>query len=150
MKDFAKDGIIAVTDVDISGGGQKPLNLYIVGDNLDELSKYTLALQKKIAAIPGLVDVDTNFRAGTPEFHVVFDRDRSEALGVSTVTAGAELRARTEGIVPARYRQNGIEYDIRLMFPENYKNLKQQFAKTYVPNQNFRAILLLPVTTERR
>ena len=142
VKEFTKDGIIAVTDVDISGGGQKPLNLYIVGDNLDELSKYTLELQKKISQIPGLVDVDTNFRAGTPEFHVVFDRDRSEALGVSTVIAGAELRARTEGVVPATYRQNGIEYDIRMMFPEKNKNLKQEFNSTFVPNQNFNMVPL--------
>ena len=48
VKEFTSQGIIAVTDVDISGGGQKPLNLYIVGDNLDKLSKYTLELQKKI------------------------------------------------------------------------------------------------------
>jgi len=81
--------ILAVTDVDISGGGQKPLNLYIVGDNIDELAAYAMELQKKVALIPGLIDVDTNFRAGNPEFHVVFDRARSEALGVSTVTAGA-------------------------------------------------------------
>jgi HAE1 family hydrophobic/amphiphilic exporter-1 len=52
---------------------------------------------------------------------VVFDRDRSEALGVSTVTAGAELRYRMEGVVPATFRQNGIEYDVRVKFPESSK-----------------------------
>lgn len=147
IKSFETEAIIAVTDVDISGGGQKPLNLYIVGDNLDDLSKYTLELQKKIAAIPGLIDVDTNFRSGTAEFHVVFDRDRSESLGVSTVTAGAELRARTEGVVPATYRQNGVEYDVRLMFPDKDKDLKQQFNTTFVPNQNFNMVPLNRVST---
>ena len=44
---YAKEAVLAVTDVDISGGGQKPLNLYIVGDNLDELAKYALELQQK-------------------------------------------------------------------------------------------------------
>lgn len=147
LKEFMSEGIIAVTDVDISGGGQKPLNLYIVGDNLDELSKYTLALQKRIAEIPGLIDVDTNFRAGKPEFHVVFDRDRSEALGVSTVTAGAELRARTEGVVPAFFRQNGVEYDVRLKFSDKDKNLQQQFLTTFVPNQNLNMVPLNKVST---
>ena len=149
VNEFTKVGIIAVTDVDISGGGQKPLNLYVVGDNLDELSKYALALQKKIADIPGLIDVDTNFRSGTPEFHVVFDRERSETLGVSTVTAGAELRARTEGVLPATYRQNGIEYDVRLMFPEKNKNLKEQFNTTLVPNQNLNMVPLNKVSTPK-
>lgn len=136
IKDLQKEAIIAVTDVDISGGGQKPLNLYLVGDNLDELAKYALALQKKVAEIPGLIDVDTNFRAGNPEYHVVFDRDKSEALGVSTVTAGAELRNRTEGSVPAVYRRDGIDYDIRVMFPDEQKDLMKKFSTTFVPNQN--------------
>lgn len=136
MEPFNKEAILAVTDVDISGGGQKPVNLFIVGDNLDELAPYVLKLQKRIQQIPGLIDVDTNFRSGSPEYHVVFDRDRSEALGVSTVMAGAELRNRTEGIVPAVYRKNGIEYDIRVMFDESEKDLVKNFNSTFVPNQN--------------
>ncbi|AGH95283.1 NolG efflux transporter [Pseudobdellovibrio exovorus JSS] len=112
LEPLKSEAIIAVTDVDISGGGQKPLNLYVVGDNLEELATFALALQKRMAQIPGLVDVDTNFRSGNPEYHVVFDRDKSEALGVSTVAAGAELRNRTEGAVPAIYRKDGIDYAI--------------------------------------
>ena len=146
----SKEAIIAVTDVDISGGGQKPLNLYIVGDDLVELSKYTIALQKKIAAIPGLIDVDTNFRAGNPEFHVVFNRDKSEALGVSTVAAGAELRNRTEGSMPAVYRKSGIEYDIRVMFSEKDKDLMKNFATTFVPNQNMNMVPLSRVATAQK
>lgn len=142
LSELSKEAIIAVTDVDISGGGQKPLNLYIVGDDLDQLSKFTLELQKRIAKIPGLVDVDTNFRAGQPEYHVVFDRNRSEQLGVSTAVAGAELRYRTEGYVPAIFRENGIDYDIRIRFPDTEKNLKKEFSTTFVPNQNFNMVPL--------
>jgi HAE1 family hydrophobic/amphiphilic exporter-1 len=61
VEKFKDEAIIAVTDVDISGGGQKPLNLYLVGDNLDELSQYAFKLQDEMKKIPGLVDVDTNF-----------------------------------------------------------------------------------------
>ncbi len=145
LKSFNEEAIIAVTDVDISGAGQKPLNLYIVGDDLNELSTFALALQKKIAAIPGLIDVDTNFRSGKPEYRVVFDRDRSEALGISTVTAGAELRYRTEGALPAVYRKNGIEYDVRVKFLDAEMDLEKEFATTTVPNQNFNMVPLSKV-----
>jgi multidrug efflux pump subunit AcrB len=118
------------------------LNLFIVGDDLDQLSAYVLKLQERIAKIKGLIDVDTNFRTGSPEYHVVFDRDKSEALGVSTVIAGEELRNRTEGTVPAVYRQNGIEYDIRVMFNESEKDLMSNFNSTFVPNQNFNMVPL--------
>lgn len=136
LEPLMKHAIIAVSDYDISGGGQKPLNLYLVGDDLDILAKYALELQQRIAKIPGLVDVDTNFRAGKPEFHVNFDRDRSEALGVSTAQAGLELRYRTEGAEAAVYRERGIEYKVRVKFDDNYIDLKKQFEVTSVPNQN--------------
>lgn len=145
MAPFQKNAIVAVSDYDISGGGQKPLNLYIVGDNLDELARYTLALQKEVAKIPGLIDVDTNFRLGKQEYHVVFDRNKAEALGVSTVTAGAELRNRIEGSTPAIYRKNGIEYDVRVKFGDAHQDIKKDFSTTEVPNQNFNMIKLSKV-----
>ena len=150
LKKFNKESIIAVTDVDISGAGQKPLNLYIVGDDLNELSTFALALQKKIALIPGLIDVDTNFRSGKPEYRIVFDRERSEALGISTVVAGAELRYRTEGALPAVYRKNGIEYDVRVKFIDAEMDLEKEFATTTVPNQNFNMVPLSKVATAEK
>lgn len=137
-----KDSLISVSDIDISGGGQKPLNLYIVGDNLDIVSDYALKVRERVSKIPGLVDVDTNFRAGKPEYHVVFDRPKSESLGVSTATAGLELRYRTEGAEAAIYRKNGIEYKIRAKFAEKDKDLRREFNSTLVPNANFNMIPL--------
>lgn len=142
LKEFTEKATVAVSDFDISGGGQKPLNLYLVGDNLDTLANYALTLQTRIAKIPGLADVDTNFRAGKPEFHVNFNRDRSEELGVSTTQAGLELRYRTEGAEAAVYRENGIEYKVRVKFDEAYKDLKKYFNQTSVPNQNFNMVPL--------
>ena len=142
FKQFQKEAILAVTDVDISGAGQKPLNLYIVGENLEELSTYVNKLKAEVDKIPDLADVDTNFRSGKKEFHIVFDRVKSESLGISTVTAGAELRNRIEGSVPAVFRENGIEYDIRVKFGAQNQDLKKDFATTSVPNQNYNMIPL--------
>ncbi|MES3038141.1 MAG: efflux RND transporter permease subunit [Bdellovibrionota bacterium] len=139
---FKSEAIVAVTDIDISGGGQKPMNLYLTGEDLGVLTKYADELRARIEKLPDLADVDTNFRAGKPEFHVVFDRDRSEALGVSTTSAGAELRYRTEGYQPAVFRENGIEYNIRLRFQEGARDLRENFNSTFVPNMNFNMIPL--------
>lgn len=133
---------VQVGDIDIANSGQKPLNVNIVGEDLKVMNEYTTKLIERMRKIPGLVDVDTNFRAGKPEFHVSFDRQKSEALGVSTVTAGAELRNRTEGNEAAVFRESGIEYKIRVRFEEAYRDLKTQFATTLVPNANFNMIPL--------
>lgn len=142
LEPLNKEAILAVSDYDISGGGQKPLNLYLVGDDLKTLADYATQLQARMKNITGLVDVDTNFRSGKPEFHVDFDRDKSELLGVSTTQAGVELRYRTEGAEAAIFRENGIEYKIRVKLEEKFEDLKSQFSTTFVPNQNFNMIPL--------
>lgn len=136
LKQFDGQAIVAVGDIDISGGGQKPLNINIVGENLEELNAYAIKVVERMRTIKGLVDVDTNFRSGKPEFHVNFDRQNSERLGVSTVTAGAELRNRTEGNEEAIFREKGIDYKIRVRFEEAFRDLRSQFATTLVPNAN--------------
>lgn len=142
LAELNKQALIAVGDIDISGGGQKVFNLVIRGENLDQLSQYVDKVKPQIAAIKGLSDVDTNYRTGKPEFHVVFDRNKSETLGVSTVTAGAELRARVDGTVAATYRKSGNEYDIRVRMREEDRDLKKEFNSTSIPNQNFNLIPL--------
>lgn len=134
--------IIQVGDIDIANSGQAPVNLNIVGDDLEAVNEYVLKLVERFKKIKGLVDVDTNFRSGKPEFQVVFDRAKSEKLGVSTTTAGAELRNRTEGAEAAIYRENGIEYKVRVRFEEQNRDLRNEFATTFVPNANFNMIPL--------
>ncbi|WP_413287597.1 efflux RND transporter permease subunit [Bdellovibrio sp. HCB337] len=136
LKPFKEKAIVEVGDIDAVNSGQKPFNLNVTGDDLDALSKYAESLKARMIKIPGLIDVDTDFRSGKPEFHVVFDRKKSEHLGVSTVMAGAELRARTEGTEAAVFRDKGIEYKVRVRFEEKSRDLREQFDTTFVPNSN--------------
>lgn len=142
FKDLSSRATIAVSDIDISGAGQKPLNLSLNSEDLTVLSAYAEKLKARMEKIPGLVDADMNFRSGKPEYHIVFDREKSETLGVSTVSAGAELRYRTEGHEAAVYRKNGIEYKIRVKLDDKYKDLRENFDTTFVPNTNFNMIPL--------
>ena len=139
---FNSEGQVSIGDVDAVGGNQKAFNVSVTSENLDELSAYADKLKARLEKINGLVDVDTNYRTGKPEFHVDFDRTKSESLGVSTVTAGAELRARVEGTVPATFRKDGVEYKIRLRFNEEDRDIRKSFNSTYVPNVNFNMIPL--------
>jgi len=142
LEQFSVEGKVSIVDVDIANSGQKPFNLNITGENMDQLSAYVEKLKARMEKIPGLVDVDTNFRSGKSEFLVSFDRAKTENLGVSTVTAGAELRARVEGAEAGAFRQNGREYNIRVRLNEKDRDLRKEFESTQVPNANFNMIPL--------
>ncbi len=149
LKSFESQAKIAVSDVDITGGNQKIFNLNLTSEDLQVVSKYAERLTARLSTIPGLVDVDTNFRSGKPEFHIDFNRQKSETLGISTVTAGAELRARVEGTAAGVYRENAAEYNIRIRMSEADRDLRKNFTATLVPNVNFDMIPLSRVATGR-
>jgi HAE1 family hydrophobic/amphiphilic exporter-1 len=126
----------AVKDIDSVGGGQRPFNVNIVGDDMKEIEKYSGLLLEKLKNHPALLDVDTSSRPGKPEFQVVPDRYRAERLGVSTTLLGAELRTQVEGSTPAVFRELGEEYDIRVRMKEDQRDIKAAFNSIYIPNIN--------------
>lgn len=135
----------AVKDIDNVGGGQRPFNVNIVGDDMKEIEKYSGMLLEKIKTHPALVDVDTSSRPGKPEFQVIPDRNKAERLGVSTTLLGAELRTQVEGSTPAVFRELGEEYDIRVRMQENQRDIKKAYDSIYVPNINNSLIKLSSV-----
>ncbi len=142
----------AVKDYDAVGGGQRPFNLNIVGNDqkvLEEIGNKVLA---KMKANPGFKDADINFRPGKPEFQIRPDKNRAEQLGISTAAIGTELRAQVEGVIAAKYREHGLEYDIRVRLEDGQRDLKAGFNETWVPNINNSLIRLrnvaTPVSTE--
>ena len=141
-----------VKDFDAVGGGMRPFALNLSGSNQQELEKIALVALEKLRKHPGLKDVDVNFRPGKPEFQVVPDKSRAQLLGTSTSIIGAELRTQIEGMLAAKFRENGIEYDVRVRLKDDQRNLKEAFASTYVPNLNQSLVRLsdvaTPVTTE--
>jgi len=147
---FSSETIVKVADYDAFGGGQRPFMMNISGNDLNQLSEYVeKTLLPEMKKIKGFVDVDTNYRTGKPEFQVVFDRSRAEELGVSTVMAGAELRARMEGSIAAVLREDGNEYDVRVLFPDSEQDVRREFDRTRVPNVNGNLIYLNRVAEGR-
>ncbi|MGZ3705255.1 MAG: efflux RND transporter permease subunit, partial [Bdellovibrionota bacterium] len=136
---------VSVQDYDAVGGGQRPFNLNIIGQDQAKLQKYAemvLAVAKKD---PGLLDVDVNYRAGKPELQIPIDKSRADKLGVSTAQAGQELRTQIEGVTTAKFREAGEEYDIRVRLQEDQRDLHKGFNDTYVPNINGNLVRLRDV-----
>ncbi len=133
-------------------GAQAPFNLDIIGPDYKTLQPLVDKIKPEIAQIPGVEDVSTNYDGGKAEFQTEMNPDRMKELGVLGSDAGNELRTQIEGTVPAKFRENGLEYDIRVRMQDDQRNLQKDFYNVYVPNTNQRMVRLSdiaqPVTTE--
>lgn len=136
-----------VKDYDAVGGGQRPFNLDLTGQDLDKLEQIAQKVVAKLRNNPGLKDVDLSYRPGKPEFQVKVDLPRAERLGVASATIGNELRTLVDGITPAKFREHGDEYDVRVRLQPDQRNLMQDYGDTYVPNINGRMVKLSKVST---
>lgn len=134
-----------VKDFDAVGVGMRPFNVNIIGTDLAQIEAIAQQAFEKIKKHPGLKDVEISYKPGKPEFQVEVDNRMAERLGVSSILMGQELRTQVEGTVPAVFRENGNEYDIRVRLKEEQRNLQQSFYETYIPNINYSLVKLSSV-----
>ncbi len=131
---------------------QAPFNMVLAGDDYKTLEPLANQIMTQFKTIPGLADVSTNYDGGKAEFQAVLDPSKLRQLGVLGIEAGNELRTQIEGSVPAKFRDNGLEYDIRVRMQEDQRNLQKDFKNVWVPNTNHLQVrlsdLASPVTTE--
>lgn len=136
-----------IKDIDYVGGGMRPFMVNIVGQDLDQVEKIATGLTAKLKNHPALLDVDATYRPGKPEFQVQVDLDKAQRLGVSSSFVGGELRSQVEGQTPAVYRENGLEYDIRVRLRPDQRDLEKFYDKILVPNMNDRLVELRQVAS---
>lgn len=125
----------------------RQFNLNIVGQNMDELIAYSKKMEAYLKANPSLLQVDSSHRDGKPEFQVVLKPEVAKMSGVTVTAVGSELRNLIEGQTPAIFRENGVDYDVRVRLKPEERDLRAQYPYIKVPNLNQRLVPLSNVAT---
>ena len=144
LKQFAFANPV-VKDYDPVGAGQRPFILVISGNDRKVLEELALKVKERLQAYQGLLDVDVNFRPGKPEFQIRPDKNKLQQLGMTTAAIGNELRAQVQGVTPSKFRENGLEYDIRVRLQEDQRDLRASYNQVFVPNLNNSLVRLVNV-----
>jgi HAE1 family hydrophobic/amphiphilic exporter-1 len=128
------------------GGGEgQPLQLNLMSANPEALEQAANKLVALMKADKRLTDVDTNYRTGKPELQIKLKRGAAQEYGVSTRTMGNELRSQVEGFTPAKFREMGREYDVRVRLQEDQRDLKDNYEKIFIPNVNDKLVRLTDI-----
>ena len=99
-----------------SMGGQATLDFEIYGYDFTETDSVARKLVTILKGIPGTADVTVSRSDYQPEYQVDFDREKLALYGLSLQTAAYYLRNRINGSTASRYREDGEEYDIKVMY----------------------------------
>ena len=101
-------------------GGQSSIDFEIYGYDFAETDSVAQQLKRVLNNIKGTADVIISRSDYQPEYQVDFDREKLAIYGLNLQTAATYLRNRINGSIASRYREDGEEYDIKVMYaPEN-------------------------------
>lgn len=135
-----------VKKYDATGGmAGQPFTLNIVSADTKQLESIGASIMEKLKGDRRLKDLDSNYRFGKPEMQVAVKPGAAKDYGVNTKSVGLELRAQVEGFTPAKFREAGREYNVRVRLQPAQRDLEKNFKDVYVPNINRKLVRLADV-----
>jgi len=116
--------------VNVGGGrgggmsGQNTLNYEIYGYDFTKTDSVAQRLKRILESVDGAADINISRSDYQPEYHVDFDREKLALYGLNLSTAANALRNRINGTTASYFREDGMEYDIKVMYdPEHRRSI---------------------------
>ena len=111
--------------VNVGGMGGMGGQSTIYGYDFAETDSVAQRLVRVLRGIKGAADVRVSRSDYQPEYQVDFDREKLAMYGLNLQTAATYLRNRINGALSSQFREDGEEYDIKVMYaPEHRTSLE--------------------------
>ncbi len=108
-----------------SMSGQQTIDYEVYGYDFDQTDEAAAKLVKVLEGIKGTADVTVSRADYQPEYQVDFDRRKLALYGMNLQTAATALRNRINGSLTSQFREDGEEYDIKVMYaPESRTSIE--------------------------
>ncbi len=125
-KDLAEYTEIRTFEVIESGqkggaGGQSSVDIELYGYDLKETDRLANEIKELMLTVPGCTEAIISREEYTPEYQVVFDREKLAMNGLNVTTAATFLRNRVNGAVASYYREDGEKYDILVRLEKEFR-----------------------------
>ncbi len=113
-------------------GGAASITLEIFGYDFDETDRVAKEIQGKMLENENFSQVVLSRDDYTPEYQVDFDRTKLALNGLNSTTAAAAFSAAMNGSVGSYYREEGDEYNIRVIYDKKFRSSVQDIENIIV------------------
>ncbi len=112
----------------MGGGGGSPIEFYLMGPDMDELTDLTENMMEHVGRAEGLTNFNTSLRPGNPQLTFIPRMDKLASAGLTVFDLSMSLRSSIEGVVATQYREAGREYDIKVSLMKESVDTPQKIA----------------------
>ena len=102
-------------------GGQSIIDYEIYGYDFNETDSVARQLKGILQNIKGTADIMISRSDYQPEYQVDFDREKLSLYGLNMQTVAYYLRNRINGSLASYFREDGEEYDIKVMYAPEHR-----------------------------
>lgn len=117
----------------MSGNSKSPVELKIFGKDLDEIKRISLLVEKEVASIKGIRDIQNSVNEGNPEMLIKIDREKAYHYGLTPYQVGNVIKTANQGSIIGIYRQGGEEIDIKLRYLEENRESMEDLQRIAIP-----------------
>jgi len=119
----------------IQGADNRDLMFYIQGPELGQLDRYSGEIQRRLAAVPGVVDLESSYEAGKPELRLRIQRDKAADLHVPVASLAMAMRTLVGGDEQVTtYREGDERYDVLLRVKKEFRDSARALERLFVPS----------------
>jgi HAE1 family hydrophobic/amphiphilic exporter-1 len=91
-----------------------PVEVEVYSDDLEVASRVATRIESNMQRITGLIDIKSSFEEGSPEAHIVFNRDQLSRFNLKLEDVANILKSKVQGEVATEFREGDDEIDIRV------------------------------------
>ncbi len=121
-------------------GGQASVDFEIYGYDFAQTDSVADRMRRMLASLPGTADITVSRADYQPEYQVDFDREKLAIYGLNLSTAANALRNRINGYTASRFREDGEEYDIKVMYSPESRTSLADIENILIYNQQGRGV----------
>jgi cobalt-zinc-cadmium resistance protein CzcA len=109
------------------------LAVKIFGSDLEKLDKLADSVYNILGKVPGVKDLGIMRNIGQPELSIVLDEQKMATYGVTTADANAVIEMAIGGKSVSTFYQQERKFDIRIRYPEEFRDNEDKIGKLKVP-----------------
>jgi multidrug efflux pump len=131
------------------GGFGNPVQFVIQHPDFEQLQVAVDTMMKRIAQVPGLVNMDSDLRVNKPELTVSFDRDRAEDLGVPVRDVASALQTMLGGREVSTFTRNNRLYDVIVQLTPETRATPSDMSGIYLRGRDNQLVQLEALASVR-
>lgn len=134
-------------ELDPSFGDESPVVINVNGPDLPTLMNIGEQVISVVNNVEGTVNVDSSSAESRPEMQILVDRQLASRYGLTYQQVMNEMKIGFDGQVATRYREEGDEYDVRVLLPENQRSTINDLENMVIQSYSGAEIPLTSVAT---